>query len=137
MTTEDESSEVGKTMTLLVLRAFKELIFYDILTKLGGFKRARAYVLRTTPKQRDAPPDTVKHVVDAVDIASVFYVKRVMCLQRSFAAVRLMRTSGVKAELIIASRPLPFMSHAWVEVDNQIVNDKPGYKRKLHVLERI
>src|SRR5580704_11109909 len=124
-------------MTLLVLRAFKELIFYDLLTKLGGFKRARAYVLHTTCKEREAPSETVKRVVEAVDIASVFYYKRVMCLHRSFAAVRLMRKSGIKAELIIASRPLPFLSHAWVEVDNQIVNDKPGYKRKLQVLERI
>jgi len=124
-------------MTILVLRAFKELILYDLLTKLGGFKRTRAHVLRTIRKDREAPPETVKQVVDAVDIASVFYYKRVMCLHRSFAAVRLMRKSGVKAELIIASRPLPFLSHAWVEVDNQIVNDKPGYKRKLQVLERI
>jgi hypothetical protein len=124
-------------MTLLVLRAFKELIFYDVLTKCGGFKRVRSYVVRTSRKELEAPTETVKRVVDAVDIASVFYYKRVMCLHRSFAAVRLMRKSGVKAELIIASRPLPFLSHAWVEVDNQIVNDKPGYKRKLQVLERI
>lgn len=124
-------------MTLLVLRAFKELILYDLLTKLGGFKQARAYVLRTTRKEREAPAATVNQVVDAVDIASVFYFKRVMCMHRSFAAVRLMRKSGVKADLIIASRPLPFLSHAWVEVDNQIVNDKQGYKRKLQVLERI
>ena len=124
-------------MTLLVLRAFKELIFYEILTKMGGFKRVRTYVKRTSRKPLDTPPEMVKRVVDAVDIASVFYHKRVMCLHRSFAAVRMLRRSGVGAELIIASRPLPFMSHAWVEVDNQIVNDKPGYKRKLHVLERI
>jgi hypothetical protein len=124
-------------MIILVLRAFKELIFYDILTKLGGFKQARSRVLLTSRKELHAAPETVKRVVDSVDIASVFYYKRVMCLHRSFAAVRLMRKSGVKAELIIASRPLPFLSHAWVEVDNQIVNDKPGYKRKLQVLERI
>jgi hypothetical protein len=124
-------------MTILVLRAFKELIFYEILARMGGFKRVRAYVQRTGRKELDAPPETVKRVVDAVDIAGVFYCKRVMCLQRSFAAVRLLRKSGVRAELIIASRPLPFMSHAWVEVDNQIVNDKAGYKRRLQVLERI
>jgi hypothetical protein len=124
-------------MTLLVLCAFKELMFYDVLTKLGGFKRVRSYVLRTDRKELDAPPETVRRVVDAVDIASVFYFKRVMCLHRSFAAVRLMRKSGVKAELIIASRPMPFVSHAWVEVDNLIVNDRTGYQRRLHVLERI
>jgi hypothetical protein len=124
-------------MTLLVLRAFKELMFYEILTKWGGFKHVRSYVQRSSRKKLDVPPDTVKRVVDAVDIASVFYYRRVMCLHRSFAAVRMLRKSGVDAELIIASRPLPFLSHAWVEVDNQIVNDKPGYKRKLQVLERI
>jgi hypothetical protein len=123
-------------MTLLVFRAFKELIFYEILTKIGGFKRVRTFVKRTNRNPLDAPAETVKRVVDAVDIASVFYFKRVMCLHRSFAAVRMLRRSGVDAELIIASRPLPFMSHAWVEVDNKIVNDKPGYKRKLQVLER-
>jgi hypothetical protein len=124
-------------MTLLVLRAFKELICYDILVKMGGFKRVRVYVQKTSRKELDAPPETVKEVVEAVDIAGVFYYKRVMCLHRSFAAVRLLRKSGVRAELIIASRPLPFLSHAWVEVDSQIVNDKPGYKRKLQVMERI
>jgi len=124
-------------MTLLVFRVFKELIFYDILTNLGGFKQVRVYVQQTSRKELDAPPETVKQVVEAVDIASVFYYRRVMCLHRSFAAVRLLRKRGVKAELIIASRPLPFLSHAWVEVDNQIVNDKPGYKRKLQVMERI
>lgn len=124
-------------MKLLVLLAFKELMLYELHTGLGGFKRVRNYVQRTNRKQLDAPTETVKRVVDAVDIASVFYFKRVMCLHRSFAAVRMLRRSGVDAQLIIASRPLPFLSHAWVEVNNQIVNDKPGYKRKLHVMERI
>jgi hypothetical protein len=120
-----------------MLHAFKELILYEIVTKLGGFKGVRRYVQCTSRKAQDTSPERVKRVVDAIDIASVFYYRRVMCLHRSFAAVRMLRKSGVDAELIIAARPLPFMSHAWVEVDNQIVNDKPGYKRKLHVLERI
>lgn len=124
-------------MTLLVIRAFKELMLYEILAMLGGFKRVRNHVQCTGRKQAEAPPETVRRVVDAVDIASVFYYKRVMCLHRSFAAVRILRRKGVDAKLIIGTRPLPFMSHAWVEVDNQIVNDKPGYKRKLHILERI
>jgi hypothetical protein len=124
-------------MTLLVLRAFKEILLYEILTKVGGFPTVRKLVLRTKPSPRRPAPDTVQKVVDAVDIAGCFYVRTVRCLHRSFAAVRLMRKLGVDAELIIATRPMPFLSHAWVEVDNQIVNDKPGYKRKLLVMERI
>jgi len=44
---------------------------------------------------------------------------------------------GVEAELIIATRPIPFLSHAWVEVNGDIVNDRKGYQRKLLVMERI
>jgi hypothetical protein len=124
-------------MTLLVMRAFKELILFEFLTKFGGFPRVRKFVKRTKRSNRTPEPYTVKQVVDAVDIASCFYVRQVICLHRSFAATRLMRKMGVDAELIIAARPLPFLSHAWVEVDNEIVNDKKGYKLKLLVMERI
>jgi hypothetical protein len=124
-------------MMLLVMQAFKELILYEFLTKFGGFPRVRKFVKRTNRSDRAPERDTVKKVVDAVDIAGCFYVRQVMCLHRSFAATRLMRKMGVDAELIIATRPLPFLSHAWVEVDNEIVNDKKGYKRKLLVMERI
>ena len=124
-------------MTLLVLRAFKELILYEILIKFGGFPRVRRYVLKTKRSNRTLSSNIVKNVVDAVDIAGCFYVREVKCLHRSFAATRILRKMGVGAELIIATRPLPFMSHAWVEVDNEIVNDKPGYKRKLLVMDRM
>jgi len=128
---------VDESMTILVFRAFQDLIFYELLTKLGGFPRIRRCVQKTARSGRIAGPDTVKNVVEAVDIASCFYFREVKCLHRSFVAVRMLRKMGVAAELIIATRPLPFLSHAWVEVDNEIVNDKPGYKRKLLVMDRI
>src|SRR5262249_16307736 len=124
-------------MALLVLRAFKELILYEILIMLGGFPRVRKFVLNTKRSSRNPPEDAVKTPMYAVGIAGCFYVREVKCLHRSFAATRMLRKLGVAAELIIATRPLPFMSHAWVEVNNEIVNDKPGYKRKLLVMDRI
>ncbi len=73
----------------------------------------------------------------AVDEACVWYVKRAPCLQRSAVATRLLRRHGVPAELVIGYRPIPFESHAWVEVGGQIVNDRPQYKKFFAVLERL
>ena len=33
------------------------------------------------------------------------------------------RRNGIAAQLVIGCRPLPFESHAWVEVDGRVVND--------------
>jgi hypothetical protein len=124
-------------MILLVARAYTKLILFEIVSALGGFPRVRQLVLRARRSRRTPDAETIQKVVDAVDIAACFYVRRVRCLHRSFATVLLMRKNGVDAELIIATRPLPFLSHAWVEVNGEIVNDRKGYQRKLIVLERI
>jgi transglutaminase superfamily protein len=48
--------------------------------------------------------------------------------------VRLLRARGVVARLLIGYRPVPFLSHAWVEVEGRVVNDSPAYRKRLHVL---
>jgi len=124
-------------MTLLVLRAFADLVLYDLLSAFGGFARIRCLVKKTRAKSRPINNETTERVCNAVDIAACFYLKRVRCLHRSFVAVRLLRKAGVKADLVIGSRPVPFVSHAWVEVNERVVNDKQGYKRRLIEMERI
>lgn len=72
----------------------------------------------------------------AIDLACVFYYKRVLCLQRSAALAVLLRRHGQRAELVIGAQLVPFHSHAWVEVGNQVVNDKPYIGATFQVLER-
>jgi hypothetical protein len=60
-----------------------------------------------------------------------------MCLQRSMVATWLLRRHGIAAKMVIGCRPLPFESHAWVEVDGCVVNDRPQYQRAFRVLERL
>jgi hypothetical protein len=38
--------------------------------------------------------------------------------------------------MIIGVQMLPFNSHAWVEVNGAVVNDKPYVTEMYHVLER-
>jgi hypothetical protein len=50
-------------------------------------------------------------------------------MSRSLALTLLMRVRGLPARLIVAVRPVPLMGHAWVEVDDEVVNDDPRVRR--------
>ncbi len=67
----------------------------------------------------------------------MWYVKRAACLQRSVVATWMLRRHGIAAEMVIGCRPLPFESHAWVEVEGRVVNDLPQYQRAFIVLNRV
>jgi len=78
----------------------------------------------------------VDELCHAMDLACVLYPKRVLCLQRSAATTLLLRRHGVNAQMIIGAQVLPPRSHAWVEVDGKVVNDKPYVQEIYQVLER-
>lgn len=39
--------------------------------------------------------------------------------------------------MVIGCRPLPFESHAWVELDGRVVNDRQAYRTAFVVLDRL
>src|SRR4029077_5331913 len=113
--------------------ALYELARYDALHAVRGFDAIRARLARKRTCIRRRPLDPAI-VCNAVELAACFYVKPVLCLQRSVCAARLLRRHGTDARLVIACRPVPFFSHAWVEVDGRVVNDSPVYRERLNVL---
>ena len=122
-------------LSVLTVHAWIELGLFD-LARPAGFARLCASLGRTRANGRPslAQPEDI---VWAVDEACVWYVKRAACLQRSFVATRLLRRHGFAAEMVIGCRPLPFESHAWVELDGRVVNDLPQYQRAFTVLNRL
>jgi 3-oxoacyl-ACP reductase-like protein len=45
---------------------------------------------------------------------------------------------GVNAETVIAAHLMPFKSHAWVEVNGEVVSDSPNVQRYYDVvIERL
>lgn len=122
---------------MLTAHAWFGLIAFDFALA-AGFARVHERVRRFRPASRRQPsPSAIDDIVWAVDEACVWYVKRAACLQRSVIAAWLLRSHGVEAELVIGYRPLPFESHAWVEVDGAIVNDRPQYQKAFTVLDRL
>lgn len=117
--------------------AFITLVTIDVVMKTAGFFRFYE-LIRRFPTADDTLADdrTIQRTCRAVDRAATYYFKRAWCLQRSATAVCLLRRRGVPAQLVIGAERMPFYSHAWVEVNGEVVNDHPEVQRQNTVLER-
>ena len=120
----------------LVIRALGELARFDIVHAWRGF-RAIEQELRSHPVSATDRDDIELLVGDALSLATCFYVKPVLCLQRSVCSVRLLRDYGCNAKVVIGYRPVPFLSHAWVEIDGHVNRASREYERQMHILHTI
>lgn len=142
--TADSLSSVTRTRSLyqsvvllgLVVEAMARLALFDLLSR-RGFDRVHAFTRSRRVAGRAPAGGTTPRVCDAVAEACAWYFKRAYCLQRSTVATWMLRRRGIPASLVIAYRPAPVDSHAWVEVDGQVVNDLPQYQKHYKVLDRL
>lgn len=124
-------------MKMLVLQSFVLLARIDLLMRFRSFKSMHTLVQRRmTGQRRSERIADVETICRATDLACVLYVKPVMCLQRSAAQALLLRRYGWQAEMVIGAQLIPFKSHAWVEVEGEVVNDKPYMREIYSVLDR-
>jgi hypothetical protein len=102
------------------------LALADAAVGLLGFDRFYRLVRRwptlgsAAPQRRE---ERVEAACAAVERARTWYFKHAWCLQSAAAAVFYLRLVGVRAELVIAVRRIPFLAHAWAEVDGRPVNN--------------
>lgn len=123
-------------MWFLALRAYLELIRVDLDLTRGNFASLHTRVRNYSVSEAPASPGTVEKVCAAIDFACIWYFKHVLCLQRSAATACLLKRHGIRAQMIIGAQQMPFRSHAWVEVDGRVVNDKPYVREMYGVLDR-
>jgi hypothetical protein len=123
-------------MSFLVLKAYLKLIHFDLYLARGNFARLYDKVRNYPVRARTPEQDAIERINGAVDMASIWYWKEALCLQRSAATACLLRKYGVPAQLVIGAQQLPFKAHAWVEVDGRVVNDKPYTAEMYAVLDR-
>jgi hypothetical protein len=120
----------------LTVRAYLELIRFDLHLMRRNFKALYNQV-RNHPLEKSSPRvGTAERICAAVDGASIWYWKEVLCLQRAAATVCLLRKHGIPAQMVIGAQQLPFKAHAWVEVEGRVVNDKLYTPSLYAVLDR-
>ena len=115
----------------LVFRALYEIARYEVVLSLLGSGRILSQLKRQSVTARRAGAESEKVICDAVLLATCFYWKPVLCLQRAVCTVRLLRRHGIHARLVIGYRPSPFFSHAWVEVKGRVVYGSAAYQQRL------
>jgi hypothetical protein len=135
----------------LLGRALYELVRYELIIWLCGSARILQQLRRqfigaqtnaakpNTATPSAGEPNAVKAaslelertICETVLLATCFYWKPVLCLQRAVCTVRLLRRHSIVARLVIGYRPSPFFSHAWVEVDGRVVYGSPVYQKRL------
>jgi hypothetical protein len=120
----------------LVTRCVWRLLRVDLDLRLRGFGHVYGAVARHRTRAVTYPEGIVAAVCRAMDRASTIYPRRALCLQRSAAAVCVLRDHGVAAALVIGARKHPFRAHAWVEAEGVVVNDKRGVKDYYVELDR-
>ena len=118
----------------LVFRALYEIARYDVIVSLRGSGCILQRLQRQSEKVKPAGHHLEQAICDAVLLATCFYFKPVLCLQRALCTVRLLRKHGVQARLVIGYRPSPFFSHAWVEVNGRVVYGSAAYQKRLQLL---
>jgi hypothetical protein len=123
-------------MRFLVAKAYWKLILFDFYVTCRNFHGLYRSVRGRAVCNKPAFDDAVEQICYAVDMASIWYWKEVLCLQRSAATTCLLREHGVAAEMVIGAQQMPFKAHAWVEVNDRIVNDKPHMRDVYVVLDR-
>lgn len=123
-------------MKRLVVESWGLLLYFEWIMRFRGFKRLHQVIEREGSTPRIDVGFSSQELCHAVDLACVCYFKQVLCLQRSAATTLLLRRHGWTAEMVIGAKLVPFESHAWVEIDGCVVNDKPYMTELYEVLER-
>jgi hypothetical protein len=124
-------------MPVLVLKAYLSLIYFDLCLVRGDFAALYRKVRNTRlASQIPVSADITGEVCRAVDTASIWYWKQVLCLQRSATTTCLLRNHGVSSQMVIGASQMPFKAHAWVEVNGRVVNDKPYMSEVYPELDR-
>lgn len=118
---------------MLFVHAYFRLIGLERYLSNRNFRKLHSKVHKCSVSR--CPPNlhTLEQICRAVDLACIWYWKRVLCLQRSAATVCLLRRYGVPARMVIGVQQTPFRAHAWVELEGRVVNDKP-YMRELYAV---
>jgi hypothetical protein len=123
-------------MTRLVIKAIFYLGWTDWLMRRHGIRQLHEALKAVSHSPESRSGFIPGQLCRAVDIACVLYFKQVLCLQRSAVTAILLRRHGYAAEVVIGARIVPLKSHAWVEINHVVINDKPYVPNIYHELER-
>ena len=119
----------------LVVRCWLCLLLTDMRLHVQEYPAVRRF-LRKRQSSRRTPLHSPGALSEAMDLASVFYFRRLSPLHRALCHTMLLRDDGWAAELVVGIQLLPAESYAWVEVDGAPIHERAGALDTYQVLDR-
>jgi hypothetical protein len=120
-----------------VLKALMTLIKVNCYVKMKGFyptiqlikKSRKTHLTYIFPSAED-----LRNLANIVNKACLIYPSRTKCLEWAMTFVLLALKRGWKCNLEVGVQNYPFMAHAWVECDGQVVMDSQDLREGLSII---
>lgn len=121
----------------LILEALTTLVKIHSLMALGGFN----WIINLIKKSKDPnkvyfipKPEKIQIIVDALNAACLLFPKRSKCLEWSISLVLLALKRQWHCNLNIGVQFCPFLAHAWVETNGNIIADSDELPKKMSII---
>lgn len=120
----------------LFVEAYFTLIQVNYLFKknkiLGIIKRLKMYDVKKLKKT--VSQSRITELSVALDNACFLFTKKIRCLEWAAVLTLMCLRRNIKAIFKIGVQNYPFLAHAWVEIDGEVVADDPNVNRGLSVI---
>lgn len=117
---------------------YKTVLSFNRNLKKYGFSYVNEeYLIKDIlPPLRDLTEtdlDYIKEILKMVEDTCLLFFNEARCLHRSVSAYHIFRKKQLPIDLVIGVSKKPFISHAWLEFNGQVINDAPEFVEKLSV----
>ena len=120
-------SKAMGTITMIIFeccRAWLVLHVIDALLRRRGFMRVFTWVARQSPHPNTDDAIGTPGALRSLAFARRWHLYRTTndCLPVALTAVYLLRRAGNRPRLVLGVTKYPFSAHAWVRVDDRVVD---------------
>lgn len=131
---QDDATPQTTTSRWTVVSAFLGLVMFDLILSMRSMKSLCRSVKTWRVRSRRIlnKAESISQLCSAVEKACAWYPKKTLCLQRSAVLTCLLRRHGIEAQMVVGSRAMPMLAHAWVETGGAVINDYPAVRKYYH-----
>ena len=123
---------------IVVFNSIHNIIYSILILKFYGFKKSfdsisNKYKLINNEKTNYSEIQKLSKLISGT--ANVLPIK-LSCLQKSFSLWMMLRKVGIDSDLMIGINNITkdFSAHAWVELEGNVLNDKPDISNDFTVI---
>jgi hypothetical protein len=125
------------SLSLNVVAALITLIKVNFYIKIRGFYSAICLIKKSRKDNKNYIVPSTEKLCDLANIvnkACLIYPTRTKCLEWAMTFVLLALKRGWKCNLEVGVQNYPFMAHAWVECNGQVVMDSQNLREGLGII---